>query len=402
MEFCLRKVLGTDNDGMILVCQWIILLAIYKQVLANVNFIYLVVAIVFEIFMSNSYKNQHCPKCDVINWMHIVYCCHKMMQLFDVVWFMIMLCCAIPQTQWLILLAGTLDICSVGIICFCELKNALDCQPIQRLLYTPVPVFAKQIFLILGIIWIFLMNAIWIHVGMLQFLYFFLDVFRWIDVTIICDKSCPRVEFIHLVFVAREFVLHYHCYNCQDCQNHVIIHLIHIVCYFLIKFGHKMMQCSDVTRIMIILCCAILQTQWLTRLLAFWIFACMKKKAFDCKHMQHLLYTAFPVFAVQTFIMLCMIWILLVEGIRIWIDYRDITIIMDCVEIIFITSLYVWYYCQVIITINYFPFLKQLKFVIISLKLTNEQKKPWPQLIMLHHVLQWQRSCYRNYPYIAR
>ena len=147
-----------------------------------------------------------------------------------------------------------------------------------------------------------------------------------IDMRVMCNESWPMVEFIHLLFVPEEFMLHYHCCNCQDCQNYVVIHWIYIDCYSLIKFGYKIMQFSDVTLVMIMLCCAILQTQWLMRspgmldICTVGISFYELKKAFDCKLMQHLLYTAFPVFAMQTFLILGIIMILLMKDVRIWID----------------------------------------------------------------------------------
>ena len=158
------------------------------------------------------------------------------------------------------------------------------------------------------------------------------------DVLTICYLSCPKIEFIYSVVIIKQFMLHNHCCN----QNYNVINTIHIVHYPFFKLYHKMIQLSNIQWwFMITLCCAIVQTQWLKRLSGSWAICTGISfyNAFDCQLMQHLLYTAVPVIAIQTFLILGTIRILLVQDV--WINIIVILRLFKLfVAIIFISLLY--------------------------------------------------------------
>ena len=165
MVFVLHTMVGMLNVcNIIVVCHSMNRMRICNQSWPHVDIICFVR--IFEQFMQHDY----CCNCKywqnyyIINWTHIVhYFVYKlydqMLQLLsDVIWFMILLCCAISQTQWLTRLSGILEMC-ICIRVYYESMHAIDCPLMQHLLYTDVPVFAIQTFVILGIIVILLMKV---------------------------------------------------------------------------------------------------------------------------------------------------------------------------------------------------------------------------------------------------
>ena len=157
------------------------------------------------------------------------------------------------------------------------------------------------------------------------------------DVLTICHLSCPKIEFIYSVVTIEQFMMRDHCCN----QNYNFINTIRIVDYSFIKLCHKVMQLSNIPWwLMITLCCAIVQTQWLKRLSGSWAICTGISfyNAFDCQLMQHLLYTAIPVIAIQTFLILGAIMILLVQGV--WIN-----IIAILQLLYFLVQLHLFHYC---------------------------------------------------------
>ena len=356
-----HKMFGMNNIcSIIVVCHFMDWMRIWNQYCSHGYIICFV--FIFDQFILRDceyYRNYH-----ITNWTYIVQyffgqLYDKMVQLLsDVIWFIIILCDAIFRTQWLRRLSGILEIC-ISIHMYYESMDAFDCKLMQHLLCTAFPVIAIQTSVILGII---IIMKVYVF-GLILSRYYSDYTFCW-------KYSCYHLVCVLLSmdcdhqFMTVEFMLHYCCCNYQDCRskNCVVIHWIHIDCYFLIKLCHKMMQSSDVIWIMITLCLAMLHTQWLTWSPGILEICIELNNAFDCKCMQHLLCIAFPVYAmIQTFSIFGIIMILLINCDCAWIDiigyYNYYTFCWNYICCIIIH--------QVLFSSDCDIFVQQLKFVMI-------------------------------------
>ena len=160
-----HKIFGMDNICTIIaLCDFMDGMRIWNHPCPRVDVMCFVC--IFEQLILRDYccKCTYCQNYYITNWTYVVHyffykLYDKVQQLLsDVIWFTIVLCCAISQTQWLTRSSGISEIC-IGIRVYYESMDAYDCLLIQHLLYTDVPVFALQTFVILGIIVILLIKV---------------------------------------------------------------------------------------------------------------------------------------------------------------------------------------------------------------------------------------------------